>query len=124
MEPKKKEISKIEKVIEEKIKEAFELKKEKKTEFLKEEEKALKEEILREVEKMELEPKLKKQALKEAEKIEKFENLKKVKMLFDFAEKKGLSYAIEVAKSLKDHFLIDVFHDLLVKDEFYKKFKI
>ncbi len=45
----------------------------------------------------------------------------KIKELLDLGEKKGLNHAIEKARQSDDPFLLDIFHDILAKDENYKK---
>ena len=44
-----------------------------------------------------------------------------IKKLLDIGEKKGLEYAIMKAKKSNNSFLLDVFHDILAKNENYKK---
>ena len=46
---------------------------------------------------------------------------KKIKELLDIGEKKGLVYAIEKAKRSNNPLLLDLFHDILVRDGGYKK---
>ncbi|MGB3988687.1 MAG: hypothetical protein WBK67_03300 [Minisyncoccales bacterium] len=45
----------------------------------------------------------------------------KVKELLEVSEKKGLVYAVNVAKKSGDPFLLDLFHDVLAKDGNYKR---
>lgn len=46
----------------------------------------------------------------------------KIKQLFEVAYVKGLYYATELCKKTQDPFLLDLFHDILAKDGFYKRF--
>lgn len=57
---------------------------------------------------------------KEEEKKEKIKG--KIKELLFLAEDKGLSHALKKAHKEKDAFLLDVFHDILTKNESYLKF--
>ena len=45
----------------------------------------------------------------------------KIKRLLAIAEKSGLEKSIREAKKENDPFLLDIYHDVLVKDEAYKK---
>ncbi|MCX6761133.1 MAG: hypothetical protein NTZ84_03490 [Candidatus Nealsonbacteria bacterium] len=47
----------------------------------------------------------------------------KLKRLLDVAEEQGLIFAVAVAQKMEDHFILDIFHDILIKEGFYKKFK-
>lgn len=88
-----------------------------------EEERIIREKLKKEIEEMEISPDLIEEAKKKAEKIQKLDYEGKLKRLLDLAEKNSLSFAIEVAKNMNDPFVLDVFHDILVKNELYKKFK-
>lgn len=60
------------------------------------------------------------EAVKEVERLEKDS---KVQKLVSVAHKEGLFFATKVAKKSKDAYLVDAFHDKLIKDGTYKKFK-
>lgn len=47
----------------------------------------------------------------------------KIKKLLLVAEQKGVIYAVNVAKKMDDPYLLDMFHDALAAQGFYKKFK-
>jgi len=79
-------------------------------------------ELEEELKRLELSYQEKIEAEKEAEKLRKEEAKKQIERLFVLAQEKGLPYAIEVAKSMKDPFILDLFHDLLAKDQTFKRF--
>jgi len=91
-------------------------------EILTEEEKIIRKKLEQEVEKMELSPKLEQQAKVETRRIEELDEKGKLKKLLDIAEVKGLFFSINVAKNMEDPYVLDVFHDVLIKSELYKKF--
>lgn len=109
-----------EKVVEELCSESRESIKNK--EVLNEEEKIIREKLEQEVKKMELSPTLEKEAEAETKRIEELEGKEKLKKLLFIAEEKGLPFSINVAKNMKDPYVLDVFHDVLVKSDLYKKF--
>ena len=86
------------------------------------EEKKEKEKLKEEIEKAKLPSEKEVEALKEAEEIKKQSVRGKIKQLLDLAQSKGLSYAVKVAKETKDPLLIDLFHDILVKEGLFEKF--
>ncbi len=94
-----------------------------KRELLTEREKIIREKLEREIAMMELSPELKEEAKKKVEQIEALDEKEKLKKLLDIAEEKGISFAIGVIKEMKDLYILDVFHDILAREEFYKKFK-
>ncbi|MFA5166157.1 MAG: hypothetical protein WC449_02515 [Candidatus Paceibacterota bacterium] len=47
----------------------------------------------------------------------------KIKKLLTVATTQNLYAAVELAKKTKDPYLIDLFHDILAKDQLYLKFK-
>jgi len=95
-------------------------------EVLSEKEKIIKEEmeqeLKREVLKLSRNPQLKDDAQKTAQKIKDLNLDGKLERLFKIAQTKGIKIAVYVAQQTNDHYLIDTFHDLLAKDETYKKF--
>lgn len=88
------------------------------TETEKEEREKLKEEI----EKIKLPASTEMDVLKKAEKMQGQTIQRKISNLLDLAQTKGISFAIKIAKETKDPYLIDLFHDILVKEGMYKKF--
>lgn len=115
--PEKKEIS-------EEAKERLypeEKEKKEKKELLTEEEKVIREELEREIEIMKLSPQLQDDAQKKAQQIKDLDVKGKLKQLLVLAEEKGVGFAVEVAKNMKDPATLDTLHDILAKDGFYKK---
>lgn len=110
-----------EKVLEEiyaKKKEGLETK-----EFEREEiKKIIKEKLKEELKKMETSPELKEEIKRETSQIEVLEKEGKIDRLLKMAEEKGLFFAVGVAKNMKDPYTLDAFHDILAKDNLYKKF--
>lgn len=47
----------------------------------------------------------------------------KIKKLLLVARQKGVVWAVNVAKKMDDPYMLDMFHDALAKEGFYKKFK-
>lgn len=47
----------------------------------------------------------------------------KIKKLLLIAEEKGVIYAVNMAKKMDDPYILDLFHDALAEQGFYKKFK-
>ncbi len=80
--------------------------------------------IRQEIEKMQLNPALEDEAKKKANRIEFLGEQEKIEHLLVMAQEKGLAFAIRVAKEMNDPYLLDVFHDVLAKEGFYKKFLI
>lgn len=93
-----------------------------KKEILSDEEKAIKEELRREIDLMELDENLKQEAEEKASKMGFLDEERKLKHLLEIAKAKGIIFAIKVAKDMKDPYILDVFHDLLIKEGLYKKF--
>lgn len=101
------------------LKERAELKKEK---LPPEEEEAIKQQIRREIEMMELTPELQDEAARKAKKIEFLGEKEKLEHLMSIAKERGVEFAVRVAKDMNDPYVLDIFHDILVKEGFYKKF--
>ncbi len=78
--------------------------------------------IRREIEMMELNPELKNEAAQKAKKIEFLGEEEKIKRLITIAKERGLAFAIKVAQDTNDPYLLDVFHDILANQGFYKTF--
>jgi hypothetical protein len=79
-------------------------------------------ELRKEIEMMELDDKTKGEAKAKAEKIEFLGEKEKVKHLLQMAREKGLVFAIRVARETNDPYLLDILHDTLVQEGFYKDF--
>ena len=47
---------------------------------------------------------------------------REIKQLLAVAEEKGLQYSIKEAQKKNDPFLLDIYHDVLARNEAYKKF--
>ena len=88
-------------------------------------EKLSKEEIIKlreKIEKTDLDENLKIQALAQAQNIKSLDNEEKIKKLLEIARKKGIIYAVSVAKKMNSPYILDIFHDKLAEEGFYKKF--
>ncbi|MDP2741194.1 MAG: hypothetical protein Q8O66_00695, partial [bacterium] len=94
----------------------------KKREGVAETEKIITEQLKREIEAMEMDESLKGEAKKKADKIEFLGEKEKIKHLLGIAEEKGVLFAVGVAKDMKDPYLLDIFHDILAQEGYYKKF--
>jgi len=85
-------------------------------------EKVVSDELKREIELMEVDDNLKKQAEQKANKISFLADDDKLKKLLEVAREKGVVFAIKVAKSMNDPFILDTLHDALAREGFYKDF--
>lgn len=86
------------------------------------EEQLVSEELKREVEMMELDEKTKAEAEKKAEKIEFLGEKEKIEHLLEMARDKGLVFAIQVARRMNEPYLLDILHDTLAREGYYKDF--
>lgn len=101
---------------------AAEIAKSEKQQLSKEDSEKVEEQIRLEIERMQLNPALEEEAKKKANKIEFLGEKEKIEHLIIIAQQQGLAFAIKVARETNDPYLLDVFHDILVKEGFYKKF--
>jgi len=76
--------------------------------------------IKRELEMMELDEKLKVEAKNKAQKIEFLGEQEKIEHLLTVAREKGILFAVQTAKETNDPYLLDMLHDILAKEGFYK----
>jgi len=114
-----------EKTSEDAVEELYKEKREelKERELLIEKERAIREKLKEETAKMELIPNLREEAKEKAIQIRSLDKKGKLQRLLDIAEEKGVTFAMGVVKSMKDPYILDAFHDILARDELYKKFK-
>jgi hypothetical protein len=73
-----------------------------------------------EIKEMQLEPSLVKEAEKKEKKIEFLGQKGKLEQLMRLANEKGVEFAVKVAKNMGDPYILDLFHDLLIKEGFYR----
>lgn len=78
-------------------------------------------ELRREIEMMELDDKTKEEAGKKAEKIEFLGEKEKIEHLLEIARERGVVFAIQVAKRMNEPYLLDILHDTLAGEGYYKK---
>ncbi|MEK7664265.1 MAG: hypothetical protein AAB340_02400 [Patescibacteria group bacterium] len=74
------------------------------------------------VEKTELDDSLKIGAAAEAQSIKALDEEKKIKKLLELTKSKGVIYAVNVAKKMDDPYVLDLLHDILAKEGYYKSF--
>jgi len=86
------------------------------------EEKIVADELRREIEMMKIDDKLKDEAKKKAQKIEFLGEKEKIEHLLELAREKGIVFAVNVAREMKDPYLLDIFHDILAREGYYKDF--
>ncbi|MEA3453141.1 MAG: hypothetical protein U9Q96_02275 [Patescibacteria group bacterium] len=67
-------------------------------------------------------PQLQDEAQEKAQKIKELGAEGKLRGLLDLAQAKSLPFAVAAARAMDDPYILDVFHDLLIKEGFYKKF--
>jgi len=85
-------------------------------------EKAISDALRREIELMQIDDNLKKQAEQKANKISFLADDDKLENLMKIAREKGIVFAVKVAKSMNDPFLLDTLHDAMAKEGYYKDF--
>lgn len=108
------------------IEESYKEKKEKleNKELLTEEEKAIKEKLQEETRRVKLNPSLTDDVKKKVIQIKLLNKKEKLNHLLNTAEEKGVIFAIVVAKKMNDPYILDIFHDILVREGLYKNFKM
>jgi hypothetical protein len=79
-------------------------------------------ELRREIDIMEANPALKKDAEIEKGKIGFLDQEKKLEYLLKLAKDKGLVFAIQIARKMGDPFILDLLHDTLAKEGYFKDF--
>jgi hypothetical protein len=79
-------------------------------------------ELRREIEMMQLEENTKAEAEAKAEKISFLGEKEKLEKLLEIARHKGVIYAIHMAKKMNEPYLLDLLHDTLASEGFYKDF--
>ena len=77
--------------------------------------------IRQEMELMDSDEKLKEEAKQKALKIEFLGEKEKIEHLLKIAREQGVEKAIRVAKETRDPYLLDMLHDILAREGFYKK---
>lgn|GEM_PF-2445569 len=87
------------------------------------EEKLIREEVSRELKLMEQDEDLKKESENKAKKIQYLGDEEKLENLLKIAKDKGVVFAVKVAKNMNDPYILDTFHDLLVKEGLWKNLK-
>ena len=85
-------------------------------------EKIVSAELKREIEMMQLDPAMSKDAEVQREKIEYLGEQEKIEHLLTMAREKGLVFAIQIARKMNEPYLLDVLHDTLSKEGFYRDF--
>lgn len=100
---------------------AKELKKEKEP-FSEDGEAAYRRALKKKIEETDLAQNQKQQAAIQAQDISSLEEKEKIENLLKIAEKKGIVYAVHVAKKMNDPYVLDKLHDILAKEEYYKRF--
>jgi len=77
--------------------------------------------LRRELEKMEMDEEAKGDVEKKAQTIEFLGEKEKIEHLLTIVREKGVVYAIQVAKRMNEPFLLDILHDTLAQEGYYKK---
>ncbi len=85
-------------------------------------ERIIEEKFKEEYKKMQKVPGLEEEIKKEAQEVKKLKKQGKVSRLLKLAEEKGLFFAIAVARKMETPYILDILHDILAQNEFYKKF--
>jgi len=87
-----------------------------------ESERIVSEQLRKEIDLMELDEEKKEEAKKKAQKIEFLGEKEKVQHLLEIAREKGVIFAVGVARKMNDPYLLDIFHDILAKEGYFKDF--
>ena len=87
------------------------------------EEKIIADELRKEIELMEVDEATKDEAKKKAEKIDFMGEKEKIEHLLQIAKEKGLVFAIKTAREMKDPYVLDILHDILAREGYYKDLK-
>lgn len=93
----------------------------KEVEMTEEEERVIREKLEEEVEMIESNPQLQEEAEEKSEDIKKLDAEGKLRGLFGLAQTKGVAFSIATARAMNDAYILDIFHDLLIQDGYYKK---
>ncbi len=103
---------------------SFEVKPENTSEYgeASKDEKAISDSLRREIELIQVDDNLKKIAEQKANKISFLADDDKLKNLMKIAREKGVIFAVKVAKSMNDPFILDTLHDTLAREGYYKDF--
>jgi len=104
--------------------ENFDWQKEKKVETreISPDDKIVSAELRREIEMMKLDDNTKNEAEKKAKKIEFLGEKEKVEHLLQIAREKGPVFAVQVAVKMNEPYLLDILHDTLAQEGYYKDF--
>jgi RecB family endonuclease NucS len=78
--------------------------------------------LRREIELMQADPALQEEAQTKAKKIQILAEDEKLQELVKIAREKGVVVAIKTAQSMNDPYMLDMLHDLLAKEGYYKQF--
>lgn len=82
-----------------------------------------KEALKREIDMMELDDSLKEAATEQVKKIQTLGEEEKIERLLEITKDKGVIFAVKVAQKMNDPYVLDIFHDILVKEwASYKQF--
>lgn len=82
-----------------------------------------KEALKREIDTIELNDELKSEAVEKAKKIQTLGEEEKIEHLLEIVKIQGIAFAVKVAKQINDPYVLDTFHDILVKEwASYKQF--
>ncbi len=80
-------------------------------------------ELRQEIERMEMDDGTKAEAEKAREKIEFLGEKEKIEHLLQLAREKGVVFAIQVARKMNEPYLLDILHDTLANEGYYKDFQ-
>lgn len=87
------------------------------------EEQMVREEISREIKMMEQDENLRKESETKVKQIQVLGDEEKLDHLLQIAKQRGVAYAVKIAQKMGDPYILDTFHDILVKEGLWKTFK-
>jgi hypothetical protein len=76
----------------------------------------------KEIEKADVDDSLKSQLGTHSGAIKNLDDQQKIKKLLQLAQKKGVVFAVKVAKNMDSPYILDTLHDALAKEGYYKSF--
>ena len=66
---------------------------------------------------------MKKESENKSKQIQFLGEEEKIKHLLDIAKQKGVIFALKVANNMNDPYVLDIFHDVLVREGLWKRFE-
>ena len=88
-----------------------------------ESEKMVQDKLEKEIKTMQVSPQMQDDAKHKAQKIKDLDEKGKIMRLLQLVDEKGVAFAVQTARKMKDPYILDIFHDVLTREETHKKLK-